>query len=197
MLTIYTIGHSTRTIERFMQLLSEHGITAIGDVRSSPYSQFNPQFNRETLQKDLELHNIAYVYLGKELGPRSDDPQCYLDGRVQYERIAKTPFFQEGLQRVREGIQNYRVALMCAEKDPLVCHRMILVCRHLRASEIEINHILEDGSLEENSETERRLMKLLKIQELQLFESPEALREQAYDIQSEKIAYVTEKSEEE
>jgi uncharacterized protein (DUF488 family) len=187
--SIYTIGHSSHTTERFLELLRMHGITAIGDVRSSPYSQFNPQFNRETFQKELKGHNIEYVFLGKELGPRSEDPSCYENGRVQYARIAKTSLFEEGIQRVHEGSQHYRVSLMCAEKDPIGCHRMILVCRHLRSPDLEIHHILEDGTLEENSDAERRLMKALKIQELQLFESPEELREQAYDIQSEKIAY--------
>jgi uncharacterized protein (DUF488 family) len=189
MRSIYTIGHSNHTIERFLELLRMHGITAIVDVRSSPYSQFNPQFNRATLQKELKRHNFAYVFLGRELGPRSEDPACYENGRVKYARIAKTLLFKEGVQRVHEGIRHYRISLMCAEKDPIGCHRMILVCRHLKSSDLEIHHILDDGTLEKNLDAERRLMKVLKIQELQLFESPEALREQAYDIQAEKIAY--------
>lgn len=192
MQTLYTIGHSTHSIERFMQLLGMHAITAICDVRSSPYSRFNPQFNRESLQKELKTRQLAYVYLGKELGPRSHDPECYEHGRVRYDRLARTQLFQDGLQRLQEGLKRYRIALMCAEKDPLTCHRMILVCRHLRSPERRILHILEDGSIEENSATERRLMTLLRIPELQLFESPEELIEQAYQRQSEKIAYTAE-----
>jgi uncharacterized protein (DUF488 family) len=79
---------------------------------------------------------------------------------------------------------------MCAEKDPMACHRMILICRHLRSAGIEINHILEDGSLETNAESEKRLMRTLKIPETSLFETSEDLVQRAYDIQGEKIAHV-------
>jgi uncharacterized protein (DUF488 family) len=129
------------------------------------------------------------VYLGKELGPRSDDPACYINGKVHYELLSKTPKFKEGLKRIKKGVEGYRVAIMCAEKDPVTCHRTILVCRHLRGKDFQISHILEDGSLEDNSETERRLMKMLKIPEQTLFEQPEELVERAYDLQGERIAY--------
>ena len=189
MYQLYTIGHSTHETETFIDLLKTHQITAVCDVRSNPYSKFNPQFNRETIQKALREHNIAYVFLGKELGPRSDDPACYVDGKVQYNRIAETERFQQGLKRLKEGMKSYRITMMCAEKDPITCHRMILICRHLRSPEIDINHILDDGSLEPNRESERRLMQMLKIPETSLFETPEALIQRAYDIQSEKIAH--------
>src|SRR3989304_3669807 len=81
---LYTIGHSTHSIEEFVKLLTMHSITAVCDVRSTPYSQFTPQFNRELLQKELKIHNISYVFLGEELGARSDNPSCYVNGKVQY-----------------------------------------------------------------------------------------------------------------
>lgn len=186
---IYTIGHSIHTTERFLELLAMHSITVVCDVRSSPYSSYNPQFNRENLIKDLKAKRIAYVYLGKELGPRSDDPDCYAENRVQYDLIAGTQLFQQGLDRLREGMKKYRIALMCAEKDPVTCHRTILVCRHLRTEDIEILHILEDGSLENNRDSEKRLMRLLKMPETTLFETPEELLEKTYDLQGRKIAY--------
>ena len=186
---LYTIGHSTHTVEYFIELLSMHSITAVCDVRSSPYSKYNPQFNRENLIKDLQRNNIAYVYLGKELGPRSDDSDCFVENKVQYDRLAKTTLFQEGLDRVREGIKTYTIALMCAEKDPITCHRTILVCRHLRDKDIKILHILEDGRLEKNEESQLRLMQALKIPEFTLFESATDQIEKAYDLQSSKIAY--------
>ena len=189
MKTLFTIGHSTHDTETFIGLLKQHGVTAVCDVRSSPYSKFNPQFNRETLQVVLKQHRIAYVYLGKELGPRSKDPDCYENGRASYEKIARTALFQEGLQRLKDGMKQYTIALMCAEKDPVTCHRMILICRHMPAEEAQIAHILEDGALENNTDAERRLMKILKIPELQLFDTPEALVQKAYGVQGEKIAY--------
>ena len=189
MAELYTIGHSTHTIDKFVELLLMHDINAVCDVRSDPYSRFNPQFNRETLQAELKRHGISYVFLGKELGPRSDDPGCYENGKIRYDRLTETVLFQEGLRRVREGIKSYRIALMCSEKDPVTCHRTILVCRRLRA-EMRIRHILEDGSVEENNETVKRLMELLKLQERDLFTSPEEMIERAYDLQGDRIAFV-------
>jgi uncharacterized protein (DUF488 family) len=187
---LYTIGHSTHTIERFIELIQMHHISAVCDVRSSPYSRYNPQFNRETLQPELKRHGIVYVFLGKELGPRSDDPECYEDGKVQYDRLSRTALFQEGLNRIRQGMASYQVALMCSEKDPATCHRTILVCRHLREEGTRIRHILEDGSIDENDALISRLMELLKMPERDLFTTPEEMVERAYDIQGEKIAFI-------
>jgi uncharacterized protein (DUF488 family) len=190
--TLFTIGHSTHTTEEFIELLKKHKITALCDVRSSPYSRHNPQFNRETFQNDLKKHGIAYVYLGKELGPRSNDPQCYEEGKAVYEKIARTEAFQQGIARLKQGIRSYTVAIMCAEKDPITCHRMILICRQLRNEPIEINHILEDGTLETNQEAQMRLKGCLKIPAIDLFRSEEELTEDAYNLQSQKIAYTME-----
>jgi len=185
---LYTVGHSTHTIEQFVRLLKMHGITAICDVRSQPYSKFNPQFNKENLRDELKNARIAFVFLGKELGPRSDNPACYLNGKVQYQRLAETELFRQGLIRIKEGMKSYRIALMCAEKDPLMCHRMILVSRYLR-SDAEILHILEDGTVENNRDSEKRLMQLFGIVQ-ELFDSSiEDAIQRAYDKQSEKIAY--------
>jgi len=189
MYRIYTIGHSNHKIEAFIQLLKQHGITAVCDVRSTPYSKYTPQFNYESLKQELKKTSIEYVFLGTELGPRREDPACYLNGKVQYNLLAKTSAFKEGLARVKKGVETYAMALMCAEKDPVVCHRTILVCRQLKRMDFDINHILDDGRLESNRDTERRLMKMLKIPGLTLFDKPEDLVEQAYDKQGDRIAY--------
>ena len=173
-----------------MRLLQRHAVTAVCDVRSSPYSQYNPQFNREPFQKALKGAGIAYVFLGGELGARTEDPTCYKDGKVQFHRLAGTDRFKQGLERLRKGVEKYRVSLLCAEKDPMMCHRMILVCRHMRDDDVAIRHILEDGTLEPNEETERRLMKSLKIAETDLFMGYESLVEMAYDRQGQRIAHV-------
>lgn len=187
---LYTIGHSNHQIEHFVHLLKMHAITAVADVRSSPYSKFNPHFNREVLLKALMEDRIAYVFLGDELGPRSENPACYVEGKVQYARLAKTDLFLRGLERLRMGMKRYRIALMCSEKDPIACHRMILVCRAIRSQPIEISHILEDGGIESLGDSERRLMLELKMRQLRMFESPEELIQRAYDTQAERIAYV-------
>jgi uncharacterized protein (DUF488 family) len=187
---IYTIGHSTHETAHFIRLLQQHGITAVSDLRSHPYSRYNPQFNRETLQRDLKGAGIAYVFLGNELGPRSEDPDCYIGEKVSYRRLARTEPFSQGLRRLETGMKQHRIALMCSEKDPITCHRMILVCRHLRAKDRRIRHILEDGALEENPAAEKRLMKALKIPPADLFNSQAEQIERAYDRQGERIAHV-------
>ncbi|QTA93071.1 DUF488 domain-containing protein [Desulfonema magnum] len=192
---IYTIGHSTHASDAFVRLLSIHCITAVCDVRSSPYSKFNPQFNRETIRRELKRHGISYVFLGKELGPRSDDPACYENGKVQYSKLAETDIFSKGIDRLKNGMKSYHIALMCSEKDPITCHRMILICRHLRSHDIEIQHILEDGRLENNRDSEKRLMEMLKIPPADLFDSEEDLIQRAYDKQSERIAYIIKETE--
>ena len=144
---LFTIGHSTHSAERFLELLRQHNIEAVGDVRSSPFSAWTPQFNRQVLEATLKKAGIHYVFLGNELGARRAEREVYVDGIARYERIAKTPAFQEGLERVRKGSRKLRLALMCAEKDPLECHRTILVCRQLKR-EANIAHILEDGAIE-------------------------------------------------
>jgi uncharacterized protein (DUF488 family) len=188
---LYTIGHSNHPIAHFIALLRQHGVTAVCDVRSKPYSRYNPQFCREALKVVLEAASIAYVFLGKELGARSYDPACYLYGKVQYTKLAQTTLFQAGLQRVRDGMKTYTIALMCAEKEPLECHRTILVSRQLAADGLDIQHIHEDGRLESHTEALARLAHSLKLRENQLnfFRSSEDMLADAYALQEKRIGY--------
>jgi uncharacterized protein (DUF488 family) len=189
---LFTIGHSNHKIFDFLRLLRSQGINALVDVRSHPYSRFHSQFNREVLAADLRKAKITYVFLGRELGARREEGMCYVGGRADYGLIAELPVFQEGLQRMREGIRKYRIAIMCAERDPIDCHRGILICRHLREEWITIRHLRDDGSLEAHSSLEERLVERLEI-EPDLFDRHQdfdQLVERAYDIQGKKIAYV-------
>jgi len=186
---VFTIGHSNLEFAKFVALLNQHGIQAVADVRSSPYSQHNPQFNREVLQHALGDQNIAYVFLGAELGARRSEPDCYVNGRAEYSLISRTPAFQHGIERVIRGAAKMRIALMCAEKDPIDCHRCILVSPHLLERGLNVVHILGDGILESHEETERRLLELFKLLELDLFRSDEVILAEAYKTQAEKVAY--------
>lgn len=157
---VFTIGHSAHSAEGFVALLHRAGVTAIADVRSSPWSRQNPQFNRETLQKSLQENGIAYVYLGAELGGRPREKSFYCDGVADYGRMAQTPAFRDGLDRVVAGAEKYRIALMCAERDPLTCHRCLLVGRALAERGADVRHILDDGALVPQSEIEDTLLDL-------------------------------------
>jgi uncharacterized protein (DUF488 family) len=186
---VFTIGHSTHSAETFLALLRQHEVKALADVRSSPFSQFNPQFNREPLQRALREQGIAYVFLGEELGARRSEPECYVDGRADYSLITKTPAFQRGLDRIGQGAAKMRVAMMCAEKDPLDCHRCILVSPRLCERGFSVQHILGDGALESQEEAENRLTQLFDRSQFELFLSPPELIAEAYRLQSERIAY--------
>jgi uncharacterized protein (DUF488 family) len=194
--TVFTIGHSNHPQERFLALLQQHAISALCDVRSNPYSRMNPQFNRKELKGYLRPHNIKYVFLGKELGARSEDPSCYDRGKISYERLAQTNLFQQGLDRIQEGMRTHRVAIMCAEKEPLDCHRTVLVTRHLAARGLDVHHILADGTIETHSDALRRLANDLKLRanELHLFCSQEDLFTEAYRLQEQRIAYEPEEA---
>ncbi|MGA2185912.1 MAG: DUF488 domain-containing protein [Bryobacteraceae bacterium] len=188
--TAFTIGHSTHPPERFLALLRQHEITARCDVRSKPYSRFNPKFNRETIKKTLREASISYIFLGSELGARSDDPSCYENGKVQYDRIARTGLFRQGVERVRDGMKKgFRLVLMCAEGEPLECHRTILIARHLAALGIQVKHIHADGRLESHEEAINRLANNLHLPERDLFRSREDVLADAYRLQEDRIAY--------
>ncbi|MEK7795403.1 MAG: DUF488 domain-containing protein [Candidatus Hydrogenedentota bacterium] len=190
---LLTIGHSNHPLAEFLRLLSEHRVSLIADVRSSPYSKYLPHFSKDALEGALRDAEVDYLFLGRELGARRAEEICYVDGQARYDRIARLPLFRRGLDNVFEGIEHRNVALMCSEADPLECHRTILVCRELRKlrPELAITHILSDGAEEPHETSEERLVQLHDLQ-FELFgdlTSAAALVEKAYDLQSEAIAY--------
>ena len=200
---LYTIGHSNNNIEKFIALLQEHKVTAIADVRSHPYSRYLSHFSQAELKFYLKEAKLDYVFLGKELGARPEDENCYVEGKAIYEKIAARESFTQGIERLTKGSEKYNIALLCAEKDPINCHRAVLICQHLRNYNLNINHIHQDSSLESHQELEARLLDLHgynKPKQLSLLEptlqlsKAEALQE-AYINQGLKIAYVENKDE--
>jgi uncharacterized protein (DUF488 family) len=188
---ILTIGHSTHSLDRFVALLKQHAVTAVADVRSAPYSRYNPQFNKAALERGLKAEGIRYVFLGRELGARSDDPACYEKGRVQYARLARTAAFRQGLQRLRRGATEHRIACLCAEKEPLECHRTLLVARALEEEEgIDVVHIHGDGRLETQAAAMDRLLDLTGLPRDDLFRSRAELIAEALTRQEQQVAYV-------
>ena len=137
-LTVLTIGHSTHSWERFLALLRSANVTAVADVRTSPYSRLYPHFNRDDLREELRADGISYVFLGKELGGRPSERRFYCEGVADYEKMAQASEFNKGLDRVVEGAKKYRIALMCSERDPLDCHRCLLVGRALAQRAVRV-----------------------------------------------------------
>ena len=164
------------------------------DVRSAPYSRFNHQFNREPLAEALGSEGIRYVFLGRELGGRSEDPDCYEDGRVRYDRVAATELFRSGLARVMDGAARHRIALMCAEKKPLDCHRTLLVARALEAQGVDVAHIHADGALESHRTAMNRLLDIQNLpREGDLSGTRAELLDGAIARRAQRVAYVEDK----
>ena len=193
MSTLFTIGHSNHDATHFLSLLSAHGVSAVADVRSSPYSKYVPQFSKDNLQRSLRDANIDYLFLGRELGARRDENSCFVNGRATYALIAQLPAFQSGIDRVLRELEDRPVALMCAEAGPLDCHRTILVCREMGkvAPTLSIEHILRDTGIEPHAATEARLVERHQL-EPELFgalATHDGRIARAYDLEAERIAY--------
>jgi uncharacterized protein (DUF488 family) len=164
----YSIGHSNIAAERFTAMLRAQNVSGIADVRSTPFSRFYPWFSAKNLEPLLEQNGIAYLPYGAALGGRPQSSDLYCDGVADYEAMARQPEFQAGLDRViadagqcrARGAGSGCLCLMCAEREPLDCHRCLLVARALAARGFSVGHILHDGTVEPHAATERRLLEL-------------------------------------
>jgi uncharacterized protein (DUF488 family) len=151
--TIWTVGHSNHPPEFFCDLLARRRIEVVVDVRSSPYSRYASQFNREAIGPSLEGRAIQYVFLGDLLGGRAEDPRFYDDdGRVFYSRMAESPGFRRGIEQLLTRITQFRVAILCGEEDPTACHRRLLVGRVLQERGVSVMHIRADGRVQSEAE---------------------------------------------
>lgn len=152
-LTIWTIGHSNHPLERFLDLLGQHQIAVLVDVRSSPYSGYASQFNKEAIHGALQARQVEYLFLGDLLGGRAEGEEFYDQQRhVLYGRVARSAGFQQGIGRLLEGIGTRRAALMCGEEDPTNCHRRRLVGRVLGERGVGLMHIRGDGRIQSEEE---------------------------------------------
>lgn len=190
-LEVLTIGHSNHTIEEFLKLLHAHHVSAVADVRSVPRSRLHPQFNQKILATALRKQGIVYSFLGSELGGRPKNKSCYENGQVQYRRVGNTEEFRNGIQRVLAGAQEYRIAVMCAEREPLECHRHrgLLVSPELERAGVSVIHIHADASMESHRHAMDRLLELFGLAEEDLFRSRLDLIEEACVRQQERVAY--------
>jgi len=157
---LLTIGHSNLAADRFVTLLKDAGVTAVADVRSVPFSRWCPWFSGKALTQRLAGEAIAYVALGDALGGRPSDPHLYRDGVADYEAMAARAEFAAGLECVVDEMAHHRVCLLCAEREPLDCHRCLLVGRALAARGLALGHLRPDGTIEPHAATEQRLLAL-------------------------------------
>lgn len=144
-LFIQTIGHSDHTATTFIDLLDQHDVDLVVDVRSQPYSRWAPQFNREMLEHELEAAGIRYRFMGDVLGGRPSAPELYVNGAPDYRRMAQAPDYQEGIKRLLDLAQTERVSIMCSEGDYRNCHRHHLIAQTLLERGARVIHIKADG----------------------------------------------------
>jgi uncharacterized protein (DUF488 family) len=152
-LTIFSIGYSNQSVEAFLALLQQYEIQVLVDVRSRPYSRYVAHFNSTPLAAAVRKAGLKYMFMGKELGGRPDGDEFYDgEGHVLYNRVAKAAFFLDGIKRLKEGCRTYRIAMMCSEEDPAVCHRHLLISRVLAEQGVNVAHIRGDGHVQTEEE---------------------------------------------
>jgi uncharacterized protein (DUF488 family) len=155
---IYTVGYGARTLDALVETLQTHRITTVVDVRSAPYSRFKPEFSKDALERALKQHGLRYVYLGDALGGRPADPDCYVDDRVDYERVKQKDSYRSGIERLRAAWQRgMRFVILCSEGKPEQCHRSKLIGESLTALAIPVAHIDENDQLRSQVEILERL----------------------------------------
>ena len=167
--TLHSIGYGSRTMEEFLAALAAHRIAYVLDVRTSPYSKFRPEFSRDPLAAVLKARGLQYLFMGDTLGGQPRDPDCYTDGKVDYEKVRQQSFFQAGLERLRKAHeQRVRAVLMCSEGRPEQCHRSKMIGEALAAAGIPLRHIDEDDQVS----TQVQVMDRLTGGQLDFFGGP-------------------------
>jgi uncharacterized protein (DUF488 family) len=196
MSSIYTVGHSTHELTYFLKLLQLHQVNCLVDVRSVAASSYNPQYNKDTLSAFLKDNGITYLHFSKEFGARQTAREL-LDntGQLDFEKVHHASHFRQGIERLKQGlIKGYTIALMCAESEPLDCHRFGMVSTALVRDGIDVVHIMKDGSVKTHQELEKELIKKYekKLPQPDIFTTnitPEEQLKVAYKLQNKDIAY--------
>ncbi len=159
--TIYSIGHGNKEIQSFISELKAYDIQFLLDIRSKPYSKWNPQFNQAQLENELDRHNIKYVFVGDTLGGLPSDRSCYdYNGKVVYDLIKEKDFFKEGLNRlITAHEKKVNLAIMCSETKPEECHRSKLIGQELLKENISVNHIVSNTRIKSQQTVMNELTK--------------------------------------
>lgn len=190
--SIYTIGYATKPLEMFINQLKDHDISAVVDVRSVPFSKRFYDYHQPSIRSALKQHGMHYIYMGDELGPRSKSDEHYNAKRqIQFDRLMQSDLFLGGIERLKQGVKKgHKIALMCAEKAPLDCHRSLLIGFYLkRYLQVDLDHIQHNGSLVSQSELERVLLREHNLESDMFMEEGEAI-ENAWRCQCEQKNYI-------
>lgn len=157
---IYTIGHSNYTMERLIDMLEYYNINCVVDIRGTPYSKYNIQFDKEAIRYTLTNAGFVYIYMGKELASKRIRKNSYNnEGYSNFEEVIKEEEFKRGVERLKNGCEKgYKIILLGAMQDPIRCHRSILVGRELVKNDFDVKHILDDYSIVTQDDIEEMLL---------------------------------------
>ena len=196
---VYSIGHSTHSLEYFLTLIETHDINTLIDVRSVPASNYNPQFNKESFEYFLKDNGINYMHFRDEFGARQSDSNFLDDsGVLNFDKFRESFQFQQGIERIDIGIsKGYKIVLMCSESNPLECHRFSMISVYLESIDIKVNHIMRDGTCKNHSELEKDLLKKYnkKLPKPDLFDQNIDINDQlevAYKLHNKEIGWKSE-----
>jgi len=187
---IFTIGHSLHTPDRFCQLIIRNEIEVVLDVRSSPYSRRAPHFNRSAIEPMLRSVGVRYSFAGHTLGGRPENSALYVGSQASYKLMAASESFTTSLRKVARGAKSAIVALLCAEADPIECHRFLLISRALHARGFDVKHILANGLTESHTDGERRMLVATDLSQGDVFAPSEDALALAYERQAARYAFV-------
>ncbi|ENZ02486.1 hypothetical protein HMPREF1092_01721 [Clostridium thermobutyricum] len=194
---VFTIGHTNYSIDKFIDLIRKFNINCVVDVRSTPFSKYTPQFNENNLKLELNKRGIYYIKMGNEFGARRKNKKLYtVDGYLDFEKTRKDKDFLKGIERIKQGCnKGFNITLMCTERDPIDCHRTILVSKGLKDNGFNIKHILPNAEIQSQKKIEERLLNKYYPNRLQLsFDinknlTEEEMIEEAYRIRNKEIGY--------
>lgn len=191
---LYTIGHSQHPIQKFISLLKQHNVNFVIDVRSIPYSKYASMYDRENIRNELKSANISYSFMGKYFGARQDDKSLYAkEGYLDFKKVVKWDTFKKGMDNVIRGMETNRIALMCLEKNPIDCHRALLVANAFYHKGYSVKHILENGEIVTHQELNEELINLYfpDRNQMSFFDNrnDEDYLDDAYKIRNKTIGY--------
>jgi uncharacterized protein (DUF488 family) len=189
--TIHTIGHSIYEVDDFIKLLQNNNINTIVDVRSTPYSKFASQYNKDSIKQYLKENKICYIFMGELLGARHEDKNLLFDnGKVDFKKVQEIKSFQDGIARLEKGItKGYNISLMCSEKEAFDCHRFGLISEFLSKKDINVQHIYPDKIVSQKQLEQQLLKKYDKQIDYLGLENSKTPLEQAYELRNQDIAY--------
>ncbi|MHB8280847.1 MAG: DUF488 domain-containing protein [Candidatus Humimicrobiaceae bacterium] len=185
----YTIGHSNRSIEEFIDLLNKQSVNCVVDARSMPYSKYAIQFNKDSIKNFLENSKIYYIFMGDEIGAKTEDKKFLTNGKVDFNKLKEKPDFKKGIDRIIEGLcKKYNIAIMCSEKNPVDCHRFSLISKALKEKGICVKHIINQNEIKTQEELEYEIVKNIEKNQLNIFGELKSI-DYAYEKITSKISY--------